>query len=264
MGPFIDRYIKLRTDVKPNTLKTWKQTRALLIAHLGEGRQIDAVTALDAKGFHSWLASVTREKSTVRRFSAASVTKYTSFARQLFGAAVDARLIEANPFKGIKLGKKTNKARQRFIDRETIKRVTDGCTDPEFRLVVALSRFGGLRIPSELGGLHWQHIDRERGRILITSPKTERYEGGASREIPMFPELVPFIDEWYDAWPGLTQHVITSNRDTEAAWRTRMAKLLKKLGIAPWPKVFHNLRASRQTELMKRFPIACRVRLDGQ
>lgn len=266
IGAFVDQYIGIRTDVKGNTVKTWRQTRALLIEHFtveaeGKlpadkrlGRQIDTITALDAKGFHAWLASVTREGTPLRRFSAASVTKYTSFARQFFAAAVDDRLIHSNPFAGIKLGKKTNRARQQFVDRETIQRVFDGCADPQFKLVIALSRYGGLRIPSELDGLQWPHIDRERGRILVTSPKTERYEGGASREIPLFPELVPHIDAWYEACPPGCANVIVSNRDTEAAWRTRLMKLLTKLGIPVWPRIFHNLRASRQTELEERFP----------
>jgi integrase len=167
---------------------------------------------------------------------------------------VDARIISDNPFKGIKLGKRSNKARQRFIDRTTIDRVLAGCNDPEFKLIIALSRYGALRIPSELDGLLWQHIDRERGRILIHSPKTEHHDAGATREIPLFPELVPFIDEWWNACPEGCEHVIVSNRGTDAAWRTRMYKLLRRLGIPAWPRVWHNLRASRQTELEDRFP----------
>jgi len=254
VAAFIDRYIALRGDVKPNTLRTWRQTRALLVEHYGEARTIEGLSPLDARGFHAWLSSATKPKTTKRRFSGASVSKYVSFARQFFSAAVDAQIIPANPFQGIKVGRRSNKARQRFIDRETIDRVLAGCADPEFKLVIALSRFGGLRIPSELDGLLWPHIDRARGRILVTSPKTERYEGGATREIPLFPELVPFIDAWWDACPEKSEHVIISNRRTEAAWRARLGKLLGRLGIPAWPRVFHNLRASRQTELESRFP----------
>ena len=251
---FIDGYIATRTDVKPNTVRTWKQTRGLLIEHFSDRQKVAGINELDAQGFHAWLSSVKDPESNNRRFSSATVTKYTSCARQFLAAAVDGRLIAANPFRGIKLGKKTNKGRQRFIDRELIGRVLDGCKDPEFKLVIALSRYGGLRIPSELDGLLWQHIDRERGRILITSPKTERYEGGGSREIPLFPELAPYIDAWWEKCPEGCEHVISSNRQTEAAWRTRMHKLLHKLGITAWPRIFHNLRAARQTELESDFP----------
>jgi hypothetical protein len=37
--------------------------------------------------------------------------------------------------------------------------------------------------------------------------------------------------------------------------RTQFLKIIKRAGLKAWPRLFHNLRASRQTELMQRFPI---------
>ena len=34
-----------------------------------------------------------------------------------------------------------------------------------------------------------------------------------------------------------------------------MERIIKRAGVKPWPKLFHNLRASRQTELAERYPI---------
>lgn len=34
-----------------------------------------------------------------------------------------------------------------------------------------------------------------------------------------------------------------------------MERIIERAGVVPWPKVFHNLRASRQTELAERYPI---------
>lgn len=260
LGAFVAAYVEMRQDVKPNTRKVWRQTQALLSQHFGDSREFATINALDARAFHVWLVAAESEDGARRRFSSSSVIKHVTIARQFFEAAKHGRVIAQNPFVGIKLGKKTNRSRQRFVDRDLFERVLDGCRDPEFRLVLALSRFGGLRIPSELDGLLWQHIDRERGRILVTSPKTEHHEGGASREIPLFPELVPFIDEWFAVCPEGREYVMLSNRLTEAAWRTRLGKLLHRLGIPAWPKKFHNMRASRQTELESQFPshVVCR------
>jgi hypothetical protein len=36
--------------------------------------------------------------------------------------------------------------------------------------------------------------------------------------------------------------------------RTTMEKIVKRAGLKPWKRLFHNLRASRQTELENRFP----------
>ncbi len=45
---------------------------------------------------------------------------------------------------------------------------------------------------SEVRQLAWADVDWEQQRILIRSPKTERYEGRETRWIPVFPELVHF------------------------------------------------------------------------
>lgn len=37
--------------------------------------------------------------------------------------------------------------------------------------------------------------------------------------------------------------------------RTTMEKIVQRAGVPSWPKLFHNLRASRETELCQRFPI---------
>jgi hypothetical protein len=36
--------------------------------------------------------------------------------------------------------------------------------------------------------------------------------------------------------------------------RKQLTQTILSAGSAPWPKIFHNLRASRQTELEERFP----------
>jgi hypothetical protein len=36
--------------------------------------------------------------------------------------------------------------------------------------------------------------------------------------------------------------------------RTTMQKIVTRAGLTPWKRLFHNLRASRQTELEDRFP----------
>ncbi len=121
-------------------------------------------------------------------------------------------------------------------------------------MIVALSRFGGLRCPSETISLTWQDVDWERGRFLVHSPKTEHHDGKGERWVPIFPELRPYLEAVFDeAEPG-TVHVITCKRDTTMNMRTRLAKIIRRAGLTPWPKLFHNLRASRQTELSDMFP----------
>ena len=61
-----------------------------------------------------------------------------------------------------------------------------------------LCRIGGLRCPSELLPLTWGDVDWENNRLTVHSPKTEHHAGGESRVIPIFPELLPHLEEAYD------------------------------------------------------------------
>ena len=49
--------------------------------------------------------------------------------------------------------------------------------------------------------------------------------------------------------------LVNRYRDTNQNLRTQLARIIRRAGLTPWPKLFHNLRASRQTELVGRYPI---------
>ncbi len=95
-------------------------------------------------------------------------------------------------------------------------------------------------------------------------PKTEHHPGKDCRIIPMFPKLKPFFDE---AWElaGEDAEYVVGGGYLEAAqspqgWRncnlrTQFERLIKRAGLKPWPRLFHAMRASRETELAKSFPI---------
>jgi integrase len=73
----------------------------------------------------------------------------------------------------------------------------------QWKLMVALSRYGGLRCPSETLSLKWADVDWERNLIRIPSPKTEHHDGKDCRLIPLFPELRPYVlDAFEQAEPG--------------------------------------------------------------
>src|SRR5262249_11380154 len=101
---------------------------------------------------------------------------------------VRADLIGKNPFEGIKAGSHNDEDRQRFVTVEERRKVLDACPDAQWRLLVALSRYGGLRCPSEHVALTWADVNWEKGKILVRSPKLERRRGGGKRWIPLFAE----------------------------------------------------------------------------
>ena len=103
-------------------------------------------------------------------------------------------------------------------------------------------------------------MDFEEGRLTIHADKTEHHEDGGVRFCPIFPELRPFLQHLYDrAKPGIdcpiSDPVITRWRSKDQNIRTAFQKALKQAGITPWPKLVHNMRASRQTELLSTHPV---------
>src|SRR5262249_41673319 len=56
------------------------------------------------------------------------------------------------------------------------------------------------------------------------------------------------------ARPG-ANYVITRYRDAGQNLRTTFEKIIERAGLVPWPRLFQNLRASRETELAGKFPL---------
>ena len=50
--------------------------------------------------------------------------------------------------------------------------------------------------------------------------------------------------------PEGSTHVVPRGRSSNVNLRTGLEKILKRAGVPQWPKLFQNLRASRETELM--------------
>ena len=184
----------------------------------------------------------------------ATISKRIGIAKHIFKRGVAWKMLEENPFAGVKAGSQINKARQRFITHEDAQKVLDACPDGQWRLLFALSRWGGLRCPSEHLRLTWADVDWGRGRIRVSSSKTEHHDGGGERLVPIFPELRgPLLEAFEAAEPGAA-YVITRYRQANANLRTQLNRIIRRAGLTPWPKLFHNLRATRQTELEERFP----------
>ena len=110
------------------------------------------------------------------------MAKIVQVASKTMRAAVDDRLIPANPFDGLKLPR-IEREEMRFITEAEVRAVAD-LIDPRYRPLVLLGAFGGLRI-GEMLGLRWGIVDLLRrqvdvretlvdvnGAITIGPPKT--------------------------------------------------------------------------------------------
>ena len=246
IGTFLADYFADLT-VKPGTAIAYGHTRRCLKEYFGEAKPLRDIEPADADKYRQWLKA--------QGLADATVNKRVSMGRMLFRRALRWKLVAENPFEGVKAGGLTNKARQFYVTREMADKVLKACPDIQWRLLFALSRYGGLRCPSEHMALRWGDVDFEHGRIRVPSPKTEHHAGKDCRTIPMFPELRPVLLEAFEAAEPGTEYVITHYRDARQNLRTQLTRIITRAGLTVWPKLFHNLRATRQTELAERYPL---------
>jgi integrase len=204
------------------------------------------VTEGDAHEFVSWLAGK-------QHLAAATVRRRTGLARQFFEHARRKGLIALNPFDGIPAAVHGNPDKFRFVTRAEATAILAACPDLEWRLLFALARFGGLRVPSEPLTMNWLDVDFERGRFKVYSPKTARYPGHALRVVPIFPELAPLLLEAFTAAePGPPFVLIRPHwreRGASVNLRKGLAAIIERAGLSAWPKPWVNLRATRAIEL---------------
>ena len=247
LGAFIDSYIDGRKDAKPNTVRNMRRARTQLVAFFGADRPLDSIKPGDAD---DWYQSMVGKK-----YAPATIGRDVKRARQFYIAAMRRGLVESNPFQDVKAPGQTNRGRDCFVSQETTQRVIEACPDVQWRCIVALSRYGGIRCPSELLALTWRDIDWERNRFRVHSSKTEHHEGKGVRWVPLFPELRPYLEEAFEqADPG-DVHVITRYRESNLNLRTQLLRIIDRAGVEEWPKPFQNMRATRETELCQTFPL---------
>ncbi len=245
---FLDDYFET-LDVKPSTRTRYGQTRRLLAEHFGEDHDIRTITPRDADRWRAWLVE--------RGYAPAKVAREVGIARMMFRQAARWGTIDANPFEGVKAGSQHNRERLHYVPPETAAKLIDAAPNPDWRCIIALARWGGLRCPSEVLRVRWVDVDWNAGRLRVTSPKTEEHAGKGQRIIPLFPELRAVLMEAFEqAEPG-AEHVISRYRDaTNANLRTHLLRIIDRAGVTAWPRLFNAMRASRATELAAEYPAA--------
>jgi integrase len=236
-----------RRDVKPSTRTRQQQAAGHLLDYFGADRDAATITPTEADAWRSHLLEA--------GYARATVSRTVKLARQFFRWAIKRGLIEHNPFSEVKAGSEANPDRLLFVPRATIDKVMEQAPSIQWRCLIALSRYAGLRVPSEAFRLRWADIDWDAGRMFVRSPKTEHHIAGAGRSVPLFPELREHLLAAFEqAEPG-TERVLSEFKPGYNP-HTRMVRLIRRAGLEPWPRVFHNLRGSRQSELVSAFPIA--------
>ncbi len=245
----------LEVDVKPATAVFYGHTLRNLESCFGD-IALSSITPGMADDYRAWLARH-------EHLTPATVNRRITAVKTIFRKALRWQMVDKNPFDGVKSGGSTNESRKQFIPQSDILKILDICPHIDWKVLIVLSRFGGLRIPSEALPLTWADLNWDKGTLLVHSPKTEHHEGQASRLVPLFPMLRNILLEAFEkAEPGATW-IITRYRDSNANLRQHFERIILRAGLTPWPKPWHNMRASRQSELMAEFDLATACRWLG-
>jgi hypothetical protein len=172
-------------------------------------------------------------------------------------------LMDNNPFEFVRHRPGDASERRAYVPVADIERVIEHAPNTAWKLLIALSRFAGLRVPSEALSLRWQDVDWERGRLTVPRPKTEHLAGRSHRVIPLFPKLRPFLEAAWDDAPDGAEYVIPEEYRRRAqaphSWAnanlgTTLKKVVIRAGLETWPRLWHSMRAGCETDLAREYP----------
>lgn len=246
LGKFLRGCLADRPDVKVSTLAAMQSCARSIVEDIGEHTALRDVTPASADAYRAHMVEAGLARATIG--------KRIRYARHFFSIAARRKLIDENPFSHIPCAVTGNAARRVFVTAEAVLRVMEEMPDVQWKLLLALGRWGGLRIPSEAVSLRWVDVDFAGKRFVIRSPKTAHHTDGGVRIVPMFTELQPLFQQAFDqAEPG-AEYVVPRCRSGAVNLRTQLCRFITRAGVKPWPKLWQNLRASRATELVDQFP----------
>jgi hypothetical protein len=148
VGEFLANWLEGKKTIghKPTSLRAWGQTVAALVEQFG-GRPLASLARADGEAFRSTMQR--------RELRATTIHKRLGHARQMLEDAVRLGRVGANPWKHVRQRSGDPSERRAYVHVPDAERVIEHCPSVLWKLLVALARFGGLRVPSEAFSLTW-------------------------------------------------------------------------------------------------------------
>lgn len=229
--------------VKDSTLIPVRQATGNLLAYFGDADVAD-IDEQQATDYYRWLLNSGGFRG--EDLAPATASRRLRRARQVFAFAKRIGCIDINPFSNVRRSTEINRARDHFVTREDIEAVLKCIKKPDLRAIVVLARYCALRIPSEIQPLVVSDVDYSGCVLKVHSPKT------GFRKVPLFPEVVPYLQKITSGREGL---LFPEHQATGQAVRNQLIKACRRAHIAPWPRLWKNMRSTRETELIESYPL---------
>jgi integrase len=242
VAEFIDSHIAAAKTAKSEaaakrTVIKWQQA-AKLLKEFFRNKNLRDISSDDADRF--------RAKLDAGHLSEATIRTHISAAKVFFNAAKRKRYVAENPFAHLVSASIANRSRDYFLSRENALKLIEACPDNQWRLMIALWRFAGLR-KMEIFHLRWEHILWDKGKMLVTCQKTAHHAGKGSRFVPIG-DILPWLSQAFSEAPEGSQKVITRFTPSNENLAKPLVKIIHAAGLTEWPKLIQNLRASCETD----------------
>jgi len=250
VAEWVREYIAGRGDAKDSTLCNMWQAARSLVEYLGEEKLLGELTAADGEGYACFLR---------QRLSEATVRRQCGRAKQFLNAAVRARLLKRNPWSSLRSADCSNRKRDHEVRPETVERLLRACPDAEWRVIVALAYYAGLRTPSETLAVRWVDVDWADKWLRVHASKTARESGGGVRDVPICPAMEKVLLEAHGEASEGAEYVITRYRSGRANLRTQFLRIARRAGVETFPKPFQNMRATCETNWLAAGVPECQV-----
>jgi integrase len=236
----------LRKTAEQATKKKWKSAKAHIVKFFGADQDLRQITEVDAEKFRAWL----EDQPVKDHFMAENTIRAVmACTKTFFNAAVRQGFCEMNPFSREVSTTKPNRDRDFYVKPEIARKIIDYCPTIEWKLMVSLWRFAGLR-KAEIYDLKWSGVLWDQKKMRVHSPKTKHHEGRDHRYVPIS-DIYPILREAFER-ADKTDQMITQYSRSNSNLDKPMKKILENAGISPWPKLFQNMRASCETDWLDR------------
>ncbi|MEO2019228.1 MAG: phage integrase SAM-like domain-containing protein, partial [Fuerstiella sp.] len=192
LATFLDEFVADATTLKnkPASVQTqnkWGGTRDLLLQCFNGTKALSSMTLADAKAFRKWMErrKLPKTKRTpTGKMAENSMRQRIANCKTFFSYAVREELIPNNPFRNQASTLIENEDGKQIIATEIIDNVIGSAPDVQWKLLIALWRFAGLRKMEPLE-LNWDDVLWGEGKLRVRSPKTRHHQGKEMRYVPI-------------------------------------------------------------------------------
>jgi integrase len=163
-------------------------------------------------------------------------------AKQILRSAVKARLLTQNPFAEEKTTPPEKAEHKQYhVSAAEVQTIYKACPTTEWQAFLILGRYAGLRLPSEMQPLKWEHVNWKASIFTVHSSKLEHLRNGGVRQIPLFPQVRAVLKK---LWAENPEEYVLPHLRTIQNPNPLLRRIIEDAGVTPWPDLLYNLRQS--------------------